>query len=140
VSGRLPSHWPSRDVRLVYFPYSDSSESVQSPSRRLVVRASTTIQLDRARYRNGDTVRFFGRITTRPLIRHKSVYLQVVVRGHWRTFATTRADVQGRWTLRYRFTATKRLTAYRFRAVIPTDEGYPWATGHSRAVRVSVAA
>jgi hypothetical protein len=140
VSGRLPSHRPSRDVRLVYFPYSDSSESVQSPSRRLVVRASTTIQLDRARYRNGDTVRFFGRITTRPLIRRKSVYLQVVVRGRWRTFDTTRADVQGRWTLRYRFTATKRLTAYRFRAVIPTDEGYPWATGHSRAVRVLVAA
>jgi hypothetical protein len=140
VSGRLPAHQPNRDVRLVYFPYSDSSESVQSPPRRLVVRASTTIQLDRARYRNGDTVRFSGRITTRPVIRRKSVYLQVVVRGRWRTFDTTRADGQGRWRLRYQFTATRRLTAYRFRAVIPTDDGYPWATGHSRAVRALVAA
>jgi hypothetical protein len=140
VSGRLSAYQPNRDVRLVYFPYSDSSEGVQSPSRRLVVRASTTIQLDRARYRNGDTVRFFGRITTRPLIRRKSVYLQVVVRGRWRTFDTTRADAQGRWKLSYRFTATRRLTAYRFRAVIPADEGYPWATGHSRAVPVLVAA
>jgi hypothetical protein len=140
VSGRLPAHQPNRDVRLVYFPYSDSSETVQSPSRRLVVRASTTIQLDRSRYRNGDTVRFSGRITTRPLIRRKSVYLQVIVRGRWRTFDTTRADAEGRWKLGYRFTATRRLTAYRFRAVVPTDEGYPWARGHSRAVRVVVAA
>jgi hypothetical protein len=138
VSGRLPAHGPSRAVRLVYFPYSDSSENVQSPSRRLAVRASTTIRLDKARYRNGDTVNFFGRITTRPVTRRKSVYLQVVVRDRWRTFDTTRADSEGRWRLRYRFTATRRLTAYRFRAVIPTDDGYPWAAGHSRAVRVLV--
>jgi hypothetical protein len=39
VSGRLPAHGPSRAVRLVYFPYSDSSDNVQSPSRRLAVRA-----------------------------------------------------------------------------------------------------
>jgi hypothetical protein len=111
---------------------------VQSPPRRLATRASTTIQLDKARYRNGDTVTFSGRITTRPLIRRKGVYLQVVVRGGWRTFDTTHADAQGRWQLRYRFTATRRPTAYRFRAFIPTDEGYPWAAGHSRAVGVLV--
>lgn len=138
VSGRLPAHSPSRDVRLVYFPYSDSSEHVLSPTRRLAVRASTTIHLDQARYRNGDTVHFWGRITTVPVSRRKDVYLQVVVRGRWRTFDTTRADPAGGWRLRYRFTATARPTAYRFRAVIPTDEGYPWAMGYSRAVRVLV--
>jgi hypothetical protein len=138
VSGRLPAKGPNRDVRLVYFPYSDSSENVQSPSRRLTVRASTTIHLDQARYRNGETVHFSGRITTTPLIRRKSVYVQVVVRGRWRTFDTTRADSAGGWKLRYRFTATRRPTAYRFRAVVPADAGYPWATGHSRAVRVVV--
>jgi hypothetical protein len=138
VSGRLPPHSPSRDVRLVYFPYSDSSENVQSRSRRLEVRASTTIGLDKARYRNGDTVTFSGRITTGPVIRRKAVYLQVVVRGRWRTFETTRADSDGRWTLRYHFTATRRLTAYRFRALIPTEQSFPWATGRSRAVRVLV--
>jgi hypothetical protein len=138
VSGRLPAHSPSRDVRLIYFPYSDSSENAQSPSRRLEVRASTTIRLDQVRYRNGDTVRFSGRITTRPVIRRKAVYLQVVVRGRWRTFDTTRADASGRWDLRYRFTATRHPTAYRFRAVIPNEHAFPWATGRSRAVRVVV--
>jgi hypothetical protein len=138
VSGRLPAHRPTRDVRLVYFPYSDSSENVQSPVRRLGVRAATTMGLDKARYRNGDTVNFSGRITTGPVIPRKSVYLQVVVRGRWRTFDTTRADLAGRWTVRYRFTATRRLTAYRFRAVIPAEQSFPWATGRSQAVRVLV--
>jgi hypothetical protein len=138
VSGRLPARSPSRDVRLVYFPYSDSSENVQSASRNLDVRAATTIRLDKALYRNGEAVNFSGRITTRPAIRRKSVYLQVVVRGRWRTFDTTRADSDGRWRLRYRFTATRRLTAYRFRAVVPTEQSFPWATGRSQAVRVLV--
>jgi hypothetical protein len=138
VSGRLPARSPSRDVRLVYFPYSDSSENVQSASLRLGVRAATTIWLDEARYRNGETVNFSGQITTGPVIPRKSVYLQVVVRGRWRTFDTARADAQGRWKLSYRFTATKRLAVYRFRAVIPTEPSFPWATGRSRAVRVFV--
>jgi hypothetical protein len=139
LSGTLAAHSPSRAVRLVYFPYSDSSENIQSSSGRLAVRAATTIHLDREGYRNGDTVRFSGRITTGPVIRRKSVYLQVVVRGRWRTFDTTHADARGRWKLRYRFTATRRPTAYRFRAVIPTEHAFPWAPGHSRAVRVVVA-
>jgi hypothetical protein len=138
VTGTLPAGSPSRDVRFVYFPYSDSSENLQSPSGLLAVRASTTIQLDRTGYRNGDTVKFSGRITTGPVIRHKSVYLQVVVRGRWRTFDTTRADARGRWKLRYRFTATRRPTVYRFRAVIPAEHAFPWAPGRSRALRVLV--
>jgi hypothetical protein len=102
------------------------------------VRTSTTIHLDRDQYRNGETVRFAGRITTVPLIRRKAVYLQVVVRGRWRTFDTARADARGRWKLHYRFTATRRPTVYRFRAVIPTEESFPWATGRSASVSVLV--
>jgi hypothetical protein len=138
VTGVLPAHAPSRDIRLVYFPYSDSSENVQSPPRHLKVRASTTIETGQAEYRNGETADFWGRVTTGPVIRRKVVYLQVVVRGKWRTFDTTRADSKGRWGLRYRFTATRRPTVYRFRAVVPTEHGFPWATGHSRAVGVLV--
>ncbi len=70
---------------------------------------------------------------------HKSVYLQALVRGQWRTFGTTRADANGRWRLRYRFSATRRLITYRFRAVVPAEHGFPWSTGHSRVVRVLVA-
>lgn len=139
VTGRLPARMPSRDVRLIYFPYSDSSETVQSPSRRLRVRAATTMHAEQSGYRNGDTMRLSGRITTRPIARRQALYLQVIVRGRWRTFDTTRADARGRWKLNYRFTATRQLTMYRFRAVVPASEQpVAWATGYSRPLRVIV--
>jgi hypothetical protein len=103
------------------------------------VRAATTIQVDQARYRNGEAARFSGRITTRPVTAGQALFLQTIVRGQWRTVETTRADPKGRWTARHRFTATRLLTSYRFRAIIPADRGrVSWATGHSRAVRVLV--
>ena len=139
VRGWLPARRPSRSVRLVYFPYSDTSQSVQSPARRLSVRAATTMTTSRARARNGDSVRFSGRITSRPMPSGKPVYVQAIVRGRWRTFGTTRASASGRWRFAYRFTATRRRTVYRFRAVIPTERGsVSWATGSSRVVSVVV--
>lgn len=140
VRGRLPPRAPSREARLVYFPYSDSSEYVESPSRRIIVRGATTIRTDHGGYSNGDTMRFSGRISTLPVPRRHPVYLQTIVRGRWRTFGTTRANARGHWTMTYRFTATRRLTRYRFRAVVPaTDLPVSWATGYSRPVRVIVA-
>jgi hypothetical protein len=73
------------------------------------------------------------------VLARKVVYLQALVRRQWRTFDTTRADAHGRWRLHYRFSATRRLTAYRFRAVVPAEELFPWSTGRSRVVRVLVA-
>ncbi len=103
------------------------------------MRAATTIQTDQGGYSNGDTMRFSGRITTLPLARRQAVYLQTIVRGRWRTFGTTRASSRGRWTMAYRFTATRQLTRYRFRAVVPASEQtVSWATGYSRALRVLV--
>lgn len=139
VRGWLPSRHSSREVRLVYFPYSDSNENVQSRDARLAVRSATTLNVDRGGYQNGETVRFSGRIISRPLNVGQAVYLQAMVRGRWRTFDTTRADPNGRWRLRYRFSATRRVTAYRFRAVIPASNiPVRWATGQSRTLRVLV--
>lgn len=138
VSARLGARSPNRNVRLVYFPYTDTNASAQSASRALRVRSSTTIQTDQGGYRNGDTLTFTGRVIRKRLINSKSVYLQARVRGRWREFATTRADSQGRWRVSHRFEATRRPTIYRFRAVVPSQTGYDWATGYSRTLRVLV--
>ena len=138
VTSRLPARMPSRGVRLVYFPHTDRNDNTSSPTRNLQVRATTTIQSDQGGYRNGDTLTFTGAVTSKHLIDHKSVYLQARVRGKWRTFATTEADAAGKWRMTYRFEATRRPTRYTFRAVIPSQAGYDWATGHSRSVRVLV--
>ena len=138
VSARLPARTPSRDVRLVYFPFTDRHDTRRSPSRDLRVQATTTIQSDQGGYRNGDTLTFTGQVIKKHLIDNKSVYLQAIVRGKWRTFATTQADAKGRWRMTHRFEATRRPTRYTFRAVVPSQTGYAWATGHSRSVRVLV--
>lgn len=138
VSARLQARRPSRQVRLVYFPTTDNNDSALSPNRALRVRSTTTIHSDQGGYRNGDTLRFAGRVTRNRLIRSKTVFLQAMVRGKWRTFKTTRAGSTGRWRMTHRFEATRRPTVYTFRAVVPSQTGYPWATGYSRRVRVLV--
>jgi hypothetical protein len=105
----------------------------------LNVRARTTMHSSRRHAVNGQSVRFYGRIRTGPIPdQGKLVELQVWVRGRWRTFATTRAGRTGRWHYDYRFDGTRGHTAYRFRAKIPPEAGYPFATGRSRVVRVAV--
>ena len=138
VTTRLPARTPSRNMRLVYFPYTDSNAYAASAERELRVQATTTIHSDQGGYRNGDTLTFTGRVTRTHLIKNKSVYLQALVRGRWRTFQTARADARGRWRMTHRFEATRRPTIYTFRAVVPNQTGYVWATGYSRSVRVLV--
>jgi hypothetical protein len=138
VSARLPAQTPSRDLRLLYFPSTDRSDVRRSPSRALRVQATTTIQADQGGYRNGDTMVLTGQVIRKRLIANKSVYLQAIVRGEWHPFATTHADSKGRWRITHHFEATRRPTVYTFRAVVPGQTGYSWATGHSRSVRVLV--
>ena len=51
----------------------------------------------------------------------KLLQLQVYSRGSWLTFATPRANARGRWRHRYRFTATRGVTRYRFRVRLPRE-------------------
>ena len=44
----------------------------------------------------------------------------------------------GSWSYDYRFDGTRGRQTYRFRAKVPPETGYPFATGRSRVVRVRV--
>jgi hypothetical protein len=104
------------------------------------VKATTTIRSSRTRVVNGDEVTFRGRVLGRPLpSTGKLLKLQAYSRGRWLTFATPRANaLSGRWSYRYRFTATRGTVRYRFRAEVPTESGFPYKRGTSRSVRVAV--
>lgn len=52
--------------------------------------------------------------------------------------STSRSDSSGRWHFSYRFGATAGTVRYRFRARFPREGGFPFATGRSRAVGVTV--
>ncbi|MBD0280998.1 MAG: hypothetical protein ICV69_02205 [Thermoleophilaceae bacterium] len=105
----------------------------------LSVPATSTIEAQPRRLRNGGMVRFGGRVGSLPTPpAGKLVELQVVLSGEWQTFRTTYTDSAGAWRVPYRFRRTCGVTRYRFRARIPAEAGYPFETGYTRAVRVVV--
>ena len=97
------------------------------------------MRADRRAVVNGETVRFHGRLKGRGIpTAGKLIELQVLLRGRFRTFATTHSDRHGRWHYDYRFDGTRGRQVYRFRAHIPREVAYPYEPGRSRIVKVSV--
>ena len=136
-SYRLPPG-PSRAVRVTYFAYSDSTAFDSSNLVREDVPAPVTIHTDRRRLTGARVVKLSGRVTGAS-IPHGGVLvtLEGYQRGWgWRTFRTVRTNARGVWGTRYRF----RLAGGRFgfRAVVPRQGGFPFATGRSAAVYVVV--
>lgn len=89
--------------------------------------------------RNGKRVRFKGYLPG-PSHSGRVVVFQANVAGskRWITFRRATSGERGFFRASYHFRSTTRTTRYRFRAVIPLQDGYPWMQGHSRPVRVVV--
>jgi hypothetical protein len=128
---------PSRTLALHY-----PGTALVKPSATTVavlVPARVTLRASRHRLRNGESVRFSGRLLGRPLpAGGKLIDLQAYYRRRWRTFATPRTDSKGAWRFRYRFEATRGLVTYRFRALVRREAAYPYELGRSRVLRVTV--
>ena len=139
-TGRLAftaSPGPSRVLRFRY--PGTATIRARTSDVRLRVGGLSTIRVSRHHVLNGEAIAFRGRVLTQPLPdTGKLIALQVRVRRSWRTFATVRAAADGRWTRRYRFQATTGRVTYRFRAMVPREAGYPYATGFSRRTAVTV--
>jgi hypothetical protein len=112
------------------------------PSQRevsLLVPANSTIGTRPRHVANGQVVTFVGRLRPLPVpVGGKLVELQVVLSGRWQTFRTVRSDSSGAWRVRYRFRRSCGVLRYRFRARLPAEAGYPFESGHTRAVGVRV--
>jgi hypothetical protein len=128
---------PSRTIRLRYegtplIKPAVESETIRAPAR-------TSIETSEKSLRNGQSVRFNGRLAGGPVPDGgKLIDLQAYYRGKWRTFATPRTDRRGRWAFAYRFEATRGVVVYRFRARIRLEAAYPYELGYSRVVAVTV--
>ena len=128
---RLPTG-PSREIRL----------SAARPggwavaTLRTIVKAPISIKTNRARTRNGRTVRFTGSIPGAPADARTRVDLQAWA-GRWVPFADATVK-RGRFSAKYTFKRTYRPTSYRFRAVLRDDPNFPYAAATSKEVRVRV--
>ncbi len=131
---------PKGVSRTIRFRYGGTA-NVRSATRdmALLVRARSTIRPSRRSFVNGETMRLRGKLRGGSVPPEgKLVELQVLIRGRWRTFATTRASRRGRWRYDYRFDGTRGRQTYRFRARIPREATYPYESGLSRVVKVRV--
>lgn len=139
-SGRfehLARRGPSRTLR---FSYAGSGRHrPASDDVKLGVRASSTMRASRSTARNGDRVRFSGRLRGGHVpAGGKLVELQARYRNRWRAFAVVRSDTRGEWSYRYRFGGTRGVVTYPFRAAIRREADYPYELGYSEVVKVEV--
>jgi hypothetical protein len=105
----------------------------------LRVPASVTIRASSHSVRNGKRVRFTGRLRGKPYpAKGKILDLQAYYRNRWRTFATPRARLNGKWSYGYRFQATRGRVIYKFRVRVRATSDYPYEIGYSELTKVSV--
>jgi hypothetical protein len=132
---------PAGASRLLRFRYAGAPK-IRARTRlvRVRVRAASSMRADRTRVVNGEAVTFRGRLRGdyQPPA-GKLMELQYFDRGNWRTFRTFHTEPSsGRWSYSYRFDGTRGTRRYRFRVRIPKENGYPFHTGRSHRVGVTV--
>ena len=140
-AGRFTYKAPAGSSRALAFAYRGNSTYRRSDAGVLVtVPASATMKASRKRVRNGQAVRFSGKLLGRPHpLKGKVIDLQAFYRKKWRTFATVRTNKKtGAYAYRYRFEATRGTVVYKFRVRVRASSDYAYATGYSKTTAVTV--
>jgi hypothetical protein len=108
-------------------------------SVRYYAHAAPSLVANPPKLKNGRRVKLWGRLPE-PSAASRVVILQANVVGskRWITFRRATTDAHGYFSSGYRFHSTTHKTEYRFRAVVPRQDHYPYVEGHSKPVRVEV--
>jgi hypothetical protein len=133
----LPRRVSSRDVTFRYRSHVNDTIASATASVRLRVRAGLRLAIHPRRARQGQTIRFSGRLLGGPLPRGgKQVVLMArASRGAWVRFNVVRTDGRGQFRAGYRF-QQPGAALYRFRALSLSEAAYPYLSGGSNIVKV----
>jgi hypothetical protein len=133
----LPQGASSRDVTFRYRSHVNDTIAAATASVRLRVRAGLHLAIHPRRARQGQAIRFNGRLLGGPLPRggKQVVLLARASRGGWVRFNVVRTDGGGRFRTVYRFRQAGA-TVYRFRALSLSEAAYPYLAGGSNVVKV----
>jgi hypothetical protein len=133
-SAQLPSG-PSRQVRVAYWW---SGTEVAERRLDLRVRARPRLKLrPRHAVHNGRRVRFRVRLQE-PAAPRRWVRMQARSGKRWIEVSNGRTNLHGAYRAHYRFHSTSGQHRYAFRAVVPSQGGYPYRGGHSKTRHVTV--
>jgi hypothetical protein len=138
AEGRFSYAVPGGPDRELLLGYRHDSFQV-GRSVRYYAHAAPTLSATPAKLRNGGTVKLFGSLP-QPEAAHRVVILQANVVGskRWITFRKAVSGAKGNFGASYEFHSTTRKTHYRFRAIVPTQDHYPYVEGHSKPASVTV--
>ena len=131
----------NRTLRFSYSDYSDDLAPSATATLTISIRPKITLHITPHHTTNGHTMRWTGTIGPGPYPRQGVTLLVEVQEGrHWRAFDQVVANQRGRFAYSYRFHATYEPTTYTFRVALPDTgaQGYPYAPGWSRRVKVRV--
>ncbi len=108
-------------------------------SVRYYAHTAPTLVANPPKLENGGRVKLWG-LVPQPGAEGRVVVLQANVVGskRWITFRRATTDAHGHFQAGYRFHSTTRKTTYRFRAIVPRQDHYPYEEGHSDPVSVLV--
>lgn len=127
---------PSR--RLYFVHRTPGGAAVSSVEVR--VHAPVSLHGTPLSLRNGQTLTMRGRLGARPYPLHGGlVELQAYRETGWQTFGTANTNRHGRFLFRYTFSRTVGVQHYFIRARVPKQAGYPFVSGASKPIRVTVA-
>lgn len=138
AQGRYSYQVPPGPNREIVIGYRHNTRQVARDVRYYSL-ARPTLRRAPRKLTNGKRVRLWGSLPG-PGAGGRVVVLQAQVPGarRWLTFRRATTDASGGFHSSYPFRSTTRKITYRFRAVVPTQAGYPWLEGTSAPVRVRV--
>jgi hypothetical protein len=126
----------SRTLTVAYRPAANAQQLRCARTLRLRVPARATFS---AKRRGWLWFRLSGHLIGGAIPhRGKLVELQGYERGKWRTFDSVRTSKTGRFKSAYRFQPSSAGRRFRLRVRVRADASYPYSTGYSRVVRVTV--
>ena len=127
----------SRTIRLRY----DGTTRIRPSTTdvQVAVPAAGRFKLSPRRILNGEAVTFAGRVRGGPIpARGKLIELQKWTGRTWAPFRVIRTDPRGRWRHVEPVLSVRGLVAFRLRALIPAEAGFPYATGRTPARKLLV--
>ncbi|NLT04886.1 MAG: hypothetical protein GXY03_01115 [Solirubrobacterales bacterium] len=138
AEGRFSTRLPGGPSRSVYAVHRVAGGAIVD-RLRVRVKARLSLKPSRKRLRNGGRVVLSGRLARGP-IPSGGVLVQLQARRStgWQTFGTARTDRRGRYELGYRFSRTTGVQRYQMRALVASQSTYPYATGASKPIALTV--
>jgi hypothetical protein len=138
AEGRFAYAVPAGPDRELMLGYRHDSFQV-ARDVRYFAHAAPSLDANPPKLRNGKRVKLWGQVPA-PAAAGRVVILQANVVGskRWITFRRATTDEAGDFRSGYQFHSTTRRTGYRFRAVVPRQDHYPYVEGHSKPVSVLV--